>query len=268
MLRICPRCAKRLAGDLREKYEAVIEHVLQEQGWKVQRGWRMRHVTLTARYELAPESGEHVVELLNAARDAFHATWGECKGAGAVASIEVGEQGHKWHVHMLVWGPFVSHAELSEVWRRLTGCSVVWLRECGATLEEARGVAGEVLKYATKFVDLSPEMLVSLHVALKGRRRVRSWGSFYASGVEVEREPETCEVCGARMVLTPEWVIEARMRWLEAGGRLNLTVANKSSGRSPPRGLAPAPRWLGSGALCSQLPAGEYRAYAESRDAV
>jgi hypothetical protein len=180
-----------------------------------------------------------------------------------VASIEVGETGHKWHVHAVVWGPFVSHGELQAEWRKRTGQTVVWLQECGATVGKARSVVGEVLKYAVKFTGLAPETLVELHLALKGRRRVRSWGSFYNAGVEVEDEgPETCEVCGARMRRVPEWLVEARERCLAASLPVfSSYAANKSGERAPPQERGGAPRRLASGALCSQMEPEEWGSY-------
>ena len=276
MLRICPRCAKRLASDVRRKYEAVLREVLSEQSYKLRHGWSLRLITLTTSYEVGECAGEHVKTTLDAARDTLHGVFDGREGWGAVAGLEAGERGAKLHVHVLCWSPYVSQKRLSREWERRSGFTVVDVRSAGGKTtwqdarsrgfyseEELHGIVAEALKYAVKLTELSPEQLVELHVALKGRRRVRSWGSFYASGVEVEREVETCEVCGARMMLTPEWVVEARLRWAGAGGVLSSYVANKSRGREPPDGVSPAPRRLDNGALCGCRPAGEWEQYSK-----
>jgi len=279
MLRLCPRCARQLAADLRRKYGAVLREILAEQSHKLRRGWSLKLITLTTSHEVGSCVGAHVKDTLDAARDVLHTVFDGAEGWGAVAGLEAGEQGAKLHVHALVWSPYVAQERLSEEWRRRTGFRVVDVRSAGGkttwqdaksrgyyTERELGGIVFEALKYAVKLTELSPEQLVDFHVALKGRRRVRSWGSFYNSGVVVEREPELCEVCGERMVVTPEWVIDARLKWLERGDRsgLQFITANKSGGRSPPEGPAPAPRRLAGGGLCSQVPAESWERYGET----
>jgi hypothetical protein len=123
---------------------------------------------------------------------------------------------------------------VSETWAALTGDYIVDVQK--TTPERA---IREGLKYITKFINLSPAQLVDLHLALKGRRRIRSWGCFY--GVEQPKPEgaaaETCPKCGLPLVMTTEGVfVHILLRAQEAADRallLDLTEANKSPPKLP-----------------------------------
>lgn len=247
MLRICPDCAKALAAQAAEHYEKVVKKTLQEQWHKVRWGWRLRLVTLTTEYQLSADKvdvGKRVLELLNAARDCFHELWGGIEGAGALAGVEVGPSGLKFHVHVLMWSPYPDHSRVKEIWGRLTGQAFVHLEVVGKEIDYQSGdfdaitrkSTRYVTKYMFKFDSLAPELLVSLHVALKGRRRVRAWGAFYGVKVEDEKPAHVCAVCGARLVFVPEVLWSLRQERMAAWGREAPTILLKeqiSPGESP-----------------------------------
>jgi len=144
---------------------------------------------------------------------------------GAIAVVEVGPR-RNVHLHVLYWGRYVPQARLSATWRALTGDSyVVDIRELRGSWRDA---AREVCKYVTKAAspanwtgsrDAEPSvpelLLVDVFEALKGRRRVASYGLFY--NVKTPDEPaRTCETCGAVLVYVgtfdPETLAVAELR--------------------------------------------------------
>lgn len=127
--------------------------------------------------------------------------------------------------------------------RQGVGDCIVHISKIGAD----RAV-GEVVKYVTKLhkrdaktgqYQTSVSDLVAMHLALKGKRRAWSWGSFYGVDVvepETDFQPGTCPVpgCGATLLGAPVRAL------------LHLKDASNYPGRSHPGALAvPLPTGAG-----------------------
>lgn len=241
-LRICPTCARRHGAKLRARYLARAEEAMSKK-WR--RGWSMKLVTLTSSHELSGDVGALALGLLDAARDTYRALWGQHDGAGAFATLEFGERGKKAHVHMMVWGPYYWHGQIQQQWERLTGMTHVDVK---IVTDPEKGVR-EVLKYIVKASGLTPGDLVDLHTALKGRRRVRAWGFFYATKDVVEEE-HVCPQCGSQLGWMPEGEYERRLALPEMYP-LILIQGNKSGeNRGPPQEEIGPPTlfdWLAAG---------------------
>lgn len=240
MLRICPTCAEYMAGKARDKYREIITQAIQSSPY--QRTFSLKFVTLTRSVSVNDDPGGVACQILDDARDCYYELWGKHAGAGMIANLEVGETGHKYHVHAIVWGMYIDQHEISFMWEAFTGDPVTWVEK----IDVNRAVR-EVLKYVTKFTSLDPATLVNLHVALKGKRRLRSYGCFY--GVKIEQEPQACPTCGSRLRVSPEidyefwaatFVDDSQQRHVAelrriAASLLQFTEANKSAGnRGPP----------------------------------
>lgn len=208
-LRICPICAKNLAYRLRSKYDELIQRMY------VPASWSFKHVILTAKREA--DLAAQLKEGNKAVRKLYKRLWGRRKGAGAIVSFEVGESGNQVHWHLLILGPYYKQALISDIWNELTGNPVVWVTKV------ERDRVSEILKYVTKGLsELSPDEAIQIYLALKGQRRVRTFGCFY--GVKVLPEPmiKVCPVCGARLAYMPEplWMQEHQFEvLLERMGR-------------------------------------------------
>lgn len=248
--RICPDCARNHTARLMKRYIPAIEKLL-----GTHPEYRLRTLTLTRSIQLGErgfkESAQDGFDLIQKAMYEVVGRKWKGDGAGMLANWEVGPNGHKLHYHMVYFGPWVSQKALSRVWKDLThGDYVVWVKEVKIRDGDWQSAVSEVLKYATKFYTdnkdtkermfLSPELTVKLFVALKGVRRIRSWGSLY--NVEVEEEhPFCCSECDAKMVCIG---VEYFQVWVETGfspeqwrelireSLLQYRTANKS----PPKG--------------------------------
>lgn len=251
MLRICPQCAAALASKSAHHYRKVVERIMDEQWYKVKWGWRLRHITLTCEYELGKDdAGNWVLFLLNAARDLFREMWGSVEGAGALAGCEVGPNGKKYHIHFLVWSPFPKAADLKAIWHKLTGQTYVHIEMVGTEFQYRGGnldeitwkLAKYVTKYACKEIDesLTASQLVSLHRALKGRRRVRSWGSFFGVKVDDTKPARVCETCGAALRYTSE--LDWTRRQLNGFSAVGASMFLKEQITSEQDALQPSPQ--------------------------
>ncbi len=236
-LRVCPKCQPDIAARLRARYERRIRIVLAEPV----KGWSLKSFVLTLDRQLSNDGAE-LKRLGAMTKKLVKHFWGQ-KGAGAFATFEVGAVGGKLHAHGIAFGPYVEQAELSNYWRQLTGCQVVWIRR--VTPSEA---LREGVKYIAKLSSrdeagnfiMSADQLAELHMALKGKRRLRSWGCFYGmEDFEGEPEPEVDEAgelaagerCddGHKMIFVPVWQVRAL---------LHLKGAIKCSSLLPP-----SPAW-------------------------
>jgi len=250
---ICPECAARESGRLQRRYQPRIATALV----KAPNGAKLRFVTAGLRpfgteaptdalarclpafksllkicyavpvtaqewaiyFQLWPVSGWEVADAGSKAKarkerrrrvraDRLR------QGFGAVLSAEFGEQGMKAHCHALVLGRYVKQADLSRCWKLLTGSFIVHVE--AADLGDTR----EVLKYAVKFSNRTPEQLASIYRATCGRRRVEALGCF--RGVcELEfcayalRDRLTCEQCGSPLHpvgMLPHWMHSMGLR--------------------------------------------------------
>lgn len=132
------------------------------------------------------------------------------------------------------------HAELvRRAKRQGQGDYIVDIRQISA-----ESAVAEVVKYVTKLHKRDDRTgqyetpvvdLVALHLALKGKRRAWSWGSFYGVDIvepEAETEPNTCPECGATL-------LGATVKKLR-GLLLLINAINCPAGGHPAPGCAPS----------------------------
>lgn len=205
MLSICQDCASTRMAPIRDRYRRVIEYLYAHP----RKGWYVLKWELTRSVELTPASELEMQTTMELAADWGRRVYPSSQGCGVIIGGEVGEDGHKYHAHLIVYGPDVKHDEGSRVWREVTdGDFVVWR----TTLRDADTAIREGLKYAVKAVSLSPALLVALYRDLRGTRRVRTYGIFYKSKhnpyawlLEDEpRDPDLCPDC------------QSELRWMDA----------------------------------------------------
>lgn len=103
--------------------------------------------------------------------------WREFRGAGYLASLELGTKGNMIHAHAIVYGPYIAQKKLSESWRKMTGDSfIVDIRAIRSPQKAAR----YVLKYISKPPQTDSLKAVADYAAIiKGTRRIRTGGIFY-----------------------------------------------------------------------------------------
>lgn len=129
---------------------------------------------------------------------------------GAIATVQVGPH-RNVHMHVLYWGRFVPQSLLAERWRQVTGDSyIVHVAQVKGGHQGIRAAVREVCNYIARLSDAEnqqqsrdqepslPEVLiVDVYEAIRGRRRVATYGLFYNVNVAAERPPLVCEECGA-----------------------------------------------------------------------
>lgn len=217
-LRICPKCARDISARLRVRYAARLAAVELHRP----RGFGFRHLTLTMRRGDGGRDLRADLDFIHkATKKLVHRFWTKADHrAGAFATVELGPQGGNVHVHAMIWGARVPQADISAYWEKLTGNPVIDIR-----IKTKEQVIGECLKYITKLAKsedgmeftLSTSDLVALHLALKGKRRVWTFGSLYgmaedecAAEADDERDPGRCDECKTPML----WARLAELREL------------------------------------------------------
>ena len=119
-------------------------------------------------------------------------------GMGALVVWEVGS-GSNPHLHVLYYAPnFINYSRLWEAWREIwPGADNLDDRRLSSkTGKSAKRVLNYLLKYITKACIQDPDKVVVIHRALKGRRRIRSYGAFYNVSPLPDQDPAMCEDCG------------------------------------------------------------------------
>lgn len=207
MLRICPDCSNYVAAPVRDHYRPIIEYIFEH----MRKGWSVKGITLTTNIMLGESEPDAAQRVIKWAVEFSEELILNHDGAGVIIALEVGEQGTKYHAHLIAYSPFLDkNRQITPTWQRITGGRgyITHVRR----YESADAAIREGLKYVTKFVNLSPKQLVDLHISLKGTRRIRSRGCFYLSKnnplreflKKDESEPCDCPDCNSRLTWTSE----------------------------------------------------------------
>lgn len=123
---------------------------------------------------------------------------------GCIVALEVTYNQHEgtWHPHLnvLMQGDYFPFEELNQAWIAATEGRghTSYIRAADA------GTIRELIKYVTKIADLvgNPLALDEFLTAVKRRRLVRTYGSFYGISVEDEENPgEECPDCGSKTIV-------------------------------------------------------------------
>lgn len=190
--RLCPACQERLARSLHRQLRRLIGRQ------KRPRGYRLGLLTLTFRSTEERPTSADFRRGFRQVRKLVREFYPGKKGCGAVGVAEIGPSWNL-HVHLIVLGPYRSQKALSERWLAITDNSfVVDIR--GA---EVKGAVGYILKYVRKVpVFASPADYSALVQALKGARRVHTFGVFYnrLRGQKDKSEIMACPFCGSRLI--------------------------------------------------------------------
>ena len=179
---LCKLCAIRRSLRFIDSYAQKVATIVAEQP-----GLIPAMVTLTVKN--GPQLGERIEHLKGSwSRMIAASRKGESGGhrhglvqwnhvAGSLRALEVkrGEDG--WHPHLHVYtllNSYLDQSELSREWLAWTGDSmVVDIRKCYGEPESA---LFEVIKYAVKFSDMSPEDLWHIHTVCAGGRGIDPTG--------------------------------------------------------------------------------------------
>ncbi len=257
--RICPDCAPKQTARLLRRYLPTIAGLMTKYPQ-----YRLRTLMFTRSIDInhpdfAKIASDGFGLIQKAMLKVVGPNWNK-EGAGMLANWEVGPNGLKLHYHAIYFGNWVEQKRLSNAWKVLTGGDyVVWVAHVKPNDGDWQGAIMETLKYATKFYKedketgerkfLDPALTVKLFIAMKGTRRIRSYGSLYSIDEEEER-PFFCSDCNAKMVCIG---VEYFQVWRETGfspegwksvikdSLLQFRTANKSPPKAGKTDNADAP---------------------------
>lgn len=210
-LRTCPVCSKRLSRYYVGRFYEALKQL------PVSKIMRFRLITITTPLEVSREN----VLLVRKWAGKF---WKRICGRkeGVIASMEVGEHGHHLHVHAIHYGRFKNQDRLAKLWQRISDnvgvvVDVRALQGHGQGSEfMLRKSIKEVLKYATKTSTMSYTDLADLEYALKGSRRISTYGIFYRLERWLRAEQKSwvrvCPVCGGTT-----WYSDEGLGWVKHG---------------------------------------------------
>lgn len=197
--RLCPTCARSRTAKARERARAAV-----------QRMDALRFLTLTM-----PHSGEPLADQLRTLRSAFtrlrkSRTWRE-HVTGGLATLEItfNHTSGQWHPHLhaLIDGHFVPHAELREAWRLALNHAAgrEWLAEGERAIVDIRATGGRsvavqyLTKYVTKPADVSAwsdDRICEYASALSGARVLSTFGHLHGVTLD-ERDPNESDPASA-----------------------------------------------------------------------
>jgi Arc/MetJ-type ribon-helix-helix transcriptional regulator len=159
---------------------------------------------------------------------------------------------------VIVYGGYVDYFKIRKYWKKETGMTSVWIKRYHNVSEAIR----EGLKYATKPIglnehgnlNLSVDDLVKIHLALKGKRRVQSYGSLFKGkflkklaadrGVDLDDDKPVkqthCGVCDAELETEPYAVMKSFIDKAKSSESfilregINFNISNEGSRANAP----------------------------------
>jgi len=220
---ICEDCARRKAAKLAESWVKSALQVPHRYGDR----WRMITLTLVVG-ESIEDDADRILSSLRELRKrwkqrnkrAFAGFW----------SREVGSE-RNVHLHMMVYCPFIPQKELSKDWLEITGdSSVVHIQQVKKGRKSLADAMREVCKYITKLgSERTPEALVEIFIAMKGKASGRAFGSLHGTVKKVERKSPECDHCGGS-----SWWPARGIQWMFEGGSVSPDCIDWS--QAPPDG--------------------------------
>lgn len=173
--RLCPLCARIASRQTQARVQIAIEK------WD-----QCRHLTLTLKSTDSPLV-EQLDRLIGCFRRVRQRRWWKSRVKGGIGTVEItfNKTTNQWHphLHLLLDGSYMPHAEISDQWRDVTGDSpIVYITAVHGREEATRYIA----KYVTKPADvvtLDQDRAVELAKALSGRRTLIAFGA--AHGVKL-----------------------------------------------------------------------------------
>lgn len=169
-LRFCEFCSKKRFFMLRDKYKDFVE-----------KQHRLKFITLT--YGIVKEFNADI--LTDCRKKANKLLKDRYNGGLYAFELKKKENGVYVHLHALVVGKYHKQKELSEQWEKITGKSIVDIRE--VRRDNKTKINGSyvnaihyILKYITKMDDtFNTSDKIKLYHSLYKKRFVQSFGSFY-----------------------------------------------------------------------------------------
>lgn len=185
--RLCPHCAHHRAGVLTKRLQKFL---------LARDVSRCRYAVLTIKnVDSLAEGREFLMDKAwtSLRRSVFWKQYVE----GAMAVFETTFDPEKrWHPHLnvLMEGDYIPVDALRQAWMKATKGrgEIVWIQAV------TPGTAQELIKYTCKTTDLigQPAAVDEFQAAMKGKRLVRTYGTFYALPVEDEDNPGVvCPIC-------------------------------------------------------------------------
>jgi hypothetical protein len=164
--------------------------------------------------------------LSGSCRNKYRPEW--CKVQGSIKALEVTNKGKGWHPHFHVLcliSEYIDQKKLSREWQAYTGDSyIVDVRKL-TSLDKG---LQEVLKYVTKFGDLSPEQIADLHLVLGGKRLIDPQGIL--RGVQVPDTLEDEDLTGPYREFWAHWNRKGWTLFDEIRGRLEGQIDDDFAG--------------------------------------
>lgn len=209
---MCRTCAIRRAAKVVAAYQVKVNHVLDEH-----KNLMPVMVTLSLKNTENLEEGtsrirKAITQMMADRRRHINnprnpsVEWNKVQGS--IKALEVTNKGRGWHPHfhvMCLIDEYIDQKKLSKEWQKYTGDSyIVDVRKL-TNIEEG---LYEVLKYITKFSELSPSQIADLHLVLGGKRLVDPQGLL--RGVVVPESLEDEDLTGEYREF---WALWNRRGW-------------------------------------------------------
>ena len=226
-------CHDRLCGPCNRALAAIVEGNICQ--YLHDHGQVVRFLTITIRHSHLSLS-DQITRLYKCFAELRRRDFWKKHCVGGVATLEVklGKDGRAWHPHLhcLIEGGYVPHKELSEEWLAVTGdSSIIDVR----AVDDNEHTVSYICKYVSKPVHhdilLDPVKLPEYAAAIKGRRRLITWGTW--RGLKLTECPDDPVTDWVRVASLNQLFASAARGDLAAKQLLNMVIGNRPAAPPP-----------------------------------
>jgi len=182
--RLCPLCAKCDARKTANRVKATTS------SWD-----QVRHLTLTMKSNDKPLV-EQIDQLLASFRRLRQRRWWSDRVNGGIGTLEITHNPatKQWHphLHVLLDGDYLPHAQLRNQWERVTAGSTIVHITAVHSRDDASTYIAKYVSKPSDVAKLDQQSAVELALALVGRRTVIAFGTAHGVGLPVRMKgPDT-----------------------------------------------------------------------------
>ena len=203
-LRTCPVCSAKMTGKLYNELVKVIDILKLKNDYGNYSGFR--HLILTIPVDDLKQDIKKAIKRVEYIRQFLYKKFAK-KGIktfwGAIAGLEIGQKTGMVHYHLLLYCPYIDVHELRKIWK-IGYLKLIRVKDEKYFYSALKNIVMYVINFSkmSKSGNMTMERIAEIEMALKGLRRVKTWGIFYNRLKLKVKTKFLCKKCNIQYVIT------------------------------------------------------------------
>lgn len=203
----CRHCSRILSAKIKAQY---INPVIEYSKKIKDKRYRFAFITLTSHSKPTPQLPK---QILRDAKRLFDTLY-PGPDQGAFYKLDIGISGNI-HLHCIVFGKYVDHKLISDLWKKIHGASIIHIEACYNPAKAANYISKYLVKPALEPNDVTTieeedptesQYFIGLVALLKGTIRTQQYrctGIFHKLKFKKIKIVNACPICGGKVKFEP-----------------------------------------------------------------